>query len=167
MPEISLPVRKSDSTWKHYSDCATRHTDGCVLFSQNGLDSRVLRRRAAVVRRVQAADSVLVQQQPVQRCVNRLACVSTDRSVVPNIPAVVFCFLNTDLIRAFYAGALPSFATCIALTSFLCYNNQFTGAYSRVSTDRSVEVSYPTYRRLRSVFSKLTCVFVVEFVSFA
>jgi hypothetical protein len=48
--------------------------------------------------------------------------------VAPDIPAVAFFFLKTDLIRAFYAGALPSFATCIALTNFQCYNNQFTGA---------------------------------------
>ena len=58
--------------------------------------------------------------------------------MLPDILTVVFCFLKTDLIRACYAGALPSFATCIALEDFQCWNNQFTGAYSRVSTDRSV-----------------------------
>ena len=72
-----------------------------------------------------------------------------------HIPAVTFCFLKPDWIRAFHAGALPSFATCIALTQFECSHNQFTGAYSRVSTDRSVVVSYPTYPPLRSCFSKL------------
>ena len=52
----------------------------------------------------------------------------TDSSVLPDIPTVVFFFLKTDLIRAFYAGALPSFATCIALTDFRCHQNQFSGA---------------------------------------
>ena len=47
----------------------------------------------------------------------------------------MFCFLKTDWIRAFYAGALPSFAECKQLTRFACFENQFTGAYSRVSTD--------------------------------
>jgi hypothetical protein len=50
----------------------------------------------------------------------------------------VFCLLNSDLIRACYAGALPSFAECKQLTTFYCEHNQFTGAYSRVSTDRIV-----------------------------
>ena len=53
---------------------------------------------------------------------------STDRIVVPDIPAVTFFFLKTDLIRAFYAGALPSFAECKQLRWFWCFNNQFTGA---------------------------------------
>jgi hypothetical protein len=57
----------------------------------------------------------------------------------------VFCLLKTDLIRAFYAGALPSFAECKQLTEFLCEENQFAGGYSRVSTDRRVEVSNPYY----------------------
>jgi hypothetical protein len=48
--------------------------------------------------------------------------------VAPDIPAVAFFFLKTDSIRALYAGALPSFATCVALTEFKCYENQFTGA---------------------------------------
>ena len=60
--------------------------------------------------------------------------------MLPDIPTVTFFFLKTDWIRAFYAGALPSFATCIALTNFECYNNQFTGEYSCVSMDRSVGV---------------------------
>ena len=54
--------------------------------------------------------------------------VSTDRIVVPVLQTVVFFFLKTDLILAFYAGALPSFATCIALKDFSCWGNQFTGA---------------------------------------
>jgi hypothetical protein len=41
---------------------------------------------------------------------------------------IVFCFLKTDWIRAFYAGALPSFAECNELAIFACNNNQFTGA---------------------------------------
>ena len=61
----------------------------------------------------------------------------------PDIPAVVFFFLKTDLIRAFHAGALPSFAECKQLTVFMCNNNQFSGAYSRVSTDRSVVPDIP------------------------
>ena len=56
------------------------------------------------------------------------SCVSTDRSVIPVLQTVVFCFLKTDLIRACYAGALPSFAECKQLTKFMCYINQFTGA---------------------------------------
>ena len=56
------------------------------------------------------------------------------------LQTVVFCFLKTDMIRAFYAGALPSFTECKKLANFYCHENQFTGAYSRVSTDRSVEV---------------------------
>jgi hypothetical protein len=55
----------------------------------------------------------------------------------------VFFFLKTDLIRAFYAGALPSFAECKRLAFFECQRNEFTGGYSRVSMDGSVEVSYP------------------------
>ena len=53
-----------------------------------------------------------------------------------DIPTVVFFFLKTDLIRAFYAGTLPSLAECKQLTTFYCHDNRFTGAYSRVSTDR-------------------------------
>ena len=48
--------------------------------------------------------------------------------VCSDIPAVTFFFIKTDWIRAFYAGALPSFATCIALTEFWCSENQFSGA---------------------------------------
>jgi hypothetical protein len=48
--------------------------------------------------------------------------------VVLVLQTVVFCLLNTDLIRAFYAGALPSFAECKQLTLFYCFRNQFTGA---------------------------------------
>ena len=58
--------------------------------------------------------------------------------MLPDILTVVFFFLKTDLIRAFYAGALPSFAECKQLTNFSCASNQFTGAYSRVSTNRIV-----------------------------
>jgi hypothetical protein len=54
--------------------------------------------------------------------------VSMDRIVVPDIPTVVFFSLKTDLIRAFYAGALPSFAECKQLTGLLCNDNQFSGA---------------------------------------
>ena len=68
-------------------------------------------------------------------------------------PAVTFFFLKTDLIRAFYAGALPSFAECKQLVRFYCDNNQFTGAYSRVSTDRSGSVVPDILIPLRSVFS--------------
>jgi hypothetical protein len=67
--------------------------------------------------------------------------VSMDRSVVPDIPAVVFFFLKTDLIRACYAGVLPSFAECKLLTNFWCSNNQFSGAcidWRAFSTDRIV-----------------------------
>ena len=66
---------------------------------------------------------------------------STDRSVVPDIPAVTFYFLKTDLIRAFYAGALPSFAECKKLTGFYCISNQFSGAY----VFQQIGVSYPTH----------------------
>jgi hypothetical protein len=62
---------------------------------------------------------------------------------VPDVLTIVFFFLKTDLIRACYAGALPSFAECKQLTNFKCYENQFTGAYSRVSTDRSVVPDIP------------------------
>ena len=62
--------------------------------------------------------------------------VSTDRreevscrSVVPVLQTVVLFFLKTDLIRAFYAGALPSFAECKQLDFFRCDSNKFTGAY--------------------------------------
>ena len=48
--------------------------------------------------------------------------------VVPDILTVVFFFLKTDLIRAFYAGTLPSFAECKQLSWFWCQNNQFSGA---------------------------------------
>jgi hypothetical protein len=57
--------------------------------------------------------------------------VSTDRIVVPDIPAVVFFFLKTDSIRAFYAGALPSFAECKQLTEFICGGNKFNGMQVR------------------------------------
>ena len=50
-----------------------------------------------------------------------------DRSVFADILTVAFFFLKTDLIRAFYAGALPSFAECKQLTQLDCENNQFTG----------------------------------------
>ena len=63
---------------------------------------------------------------------------SSRTAVCPDIPTVAFFFLKTDLIRAFYTGALPSFAECKQLRMFKCYKNQFSGAYSRVSTDRSV-----------------------------
>ena len=43
----------------------------------------------------------------------------------------MFCFLKTDLIRAFYAGALPSFAECKQLSDFNCGENQFTGTQVR------------------------------------
>jgi hypothetical protein len=64
--------------------------------------------------------------------------------VLPDILTVAFFFLKTDLIRAFYAGALPSFAECKELTEFYCDRNQFTGGYSRVSTDRIVVPDIPT-----------------------
>ena len=51
-----------------------------------------------------------------------------DRRVVPVLNTVMFFFLKTDLIRAFYAGALPSFATCVALKEFNCRSSQFSGA---------------------------------------
>ena len=55
----------------------------------------------------------------------------------------MFCFLKTALIHAFYAGVLPSFAECKQLAEFYCTYNQFTGAYSRVTTDRSVVPDIP------------------------
>ena len=61
--------------------------------------------------------------------------------VLPDILTVVFFFLKTDLIRAFYAGALPSFAECKQLRKFWCDSNQFTGElidWRVFSTDRSV-----------------------------
>jgi hypothetical protein len=64
----------------------------------------------------------------------------TYRCVLPNMQTTVFCLLKTDLIHIFYAGVLPLFTECKQLTDFSCHENQFTGAYSRVSMDRSVEV---------------------------
>ena len=43
----------------------------------------------------------------------------------------MFFFLKTDLIRAFYAGALPSFAECKQLQDFDCSWNEFTGTQVR------------------------------------
>ena len=57
--------------------------------------------------------------------------VSTDRSVVPVLQTVVFCLLKTDWIRAFCAGALPSFAECKQLGELRCGDNQFTGTQVR------------------------------------
>ena len=54
-------------------------------------------------------------------CVNGSLCY-------PVLQTVVFCLLKNDSIRAFYAGALPSFAECKQLKEFWCYNNQFSGA---------------------------------------
>ena len=54
-----------------------------------------------------------------------------DRCVCSDILAVVFFCLKTDLIRAFYAGVLPSFAECKELTQFFCGGNQFTGTQVR------------------------------------
>ena len=51
---------------------------------------------------------------------------STIQIVLPVLQTVVFFFLKTDLIRAFYAGALPSFAECKQLTTFDCGGNQFS-----------------------------------------
>jgi hypothetical protein len=48
-------------------------------------------------------------------------------SPVRFVQSVVFFFLKTDLIRTFYAGALPSFAECRQLEEFYCYNNHFNG----------------------------------------
>jgi hypothetical protein len=86
----------------------------------------------------------------------QLLCPRGASSVCPVLQTAVFCFLKTDLIRAFYAGALPSFAGCKQLAVFFCRDNQFTGVYSRVSTDRHVDVCVPYYKLLCSVFSKLT-----------
>ena len=54
-----------------------------------------------------------------------------DRVSLPDIPAVTFFFLKTDLIRACYAGALPSFAECKQLAYFDCGQNKFTGTQVR------------------------------------
>ena len=53
--------------------------------------------------------------------------------VVPVLLAVLFCFLDSDLILLVLfvlpirTGELPSFAACVALTEFQCRDNKFTG----------------------------------------
>ena len=88
----------------------------------------MLRRRAAVVRRVQAADDPQLRFEQVHRYASQIVHGSTIQIVLPVLQTVVFCFLKTDLIRAFYAGALPSFAECKQLAYFQCNENQFSGA---------------------------------------
>ena len=51
---------------------------------------------------------------------------------VPTHPLLRSVFLKTDWIRAFYAGALPSFAECKQLKYFKCsVGNKFTGTQVR------------------------------------